>query len=89
VGDRSGKAKALNNLGSIFQQQNQTDRAIEFYQKSVNVYETLRSKTKSLPQKEQELYTKTISGTYRTLAELLTQQGRRKEAQQVIKLLTS
>jgi CHAT domain-containing protein/Tfp pilus assembly protein PilF len=86
VRDPIGEAKTLNNIGAVYGQK-QPKLAIAFYKKSVNIYETLRTDLKSLTRTEQALYTQTIAYTYRNLADLLIQQGRLTEAQQVIDLL--
>jgi CHAT domain-containing protein/tetratricopeptide (TPR) repeat protein len=87
VGNRDGEARTLNNIGYFLNTQKQPELAIAFFKKSVNVRETLRDNLKSLSRNEQALYTQTIAYTYRTLADILTQQGRLSEAQQVIELL--
>jgi CHAT domain-containing protein/predicted negative regulator of RcsB-dependent stress response len=86
IPDRSGMATTLNNIGHLFQEK-QPQMAIAFYKQSVNVLETLRADIKSLSRSEQSTYTQTVAPTYRDFANLLIQQGRLTEAQQVIELL--
>ncbi|MFE4106135.1 tetratricopeptide repeat protein [Almyronema epifaneia] len=85
VGDREIEGDTLNNLGYLFQTQGQSELAIALYKQSVNVRETIRQEIsdRSLLQS----YTDTVAGTYRRLADLLLEQGRILEAQQVLELL--
>jgi CHAT domain-containing protein/Tfp pilus assembly protein PilF len=87
AGDRRGEAAAFTNMCYVLKQINQPEQAIAFCKQSVNIYETLRADIKSLSRNDQSIYTQTIAVTYRNLADLLTQQGRLTEAQQVIELL--
>jgi CHAT domain-containing protein/Flp pilus assembly protein TadD len=87
VGDRSTEATILNNIGSVFTFQNQPQLAAVFYKQSVIIYETLRKDIRKLPQETQKIYTKTVENPYRSLADLLIQQNRLLEAQQVLDLL--
>ncbi|MDX2231427.1 MAG: CHAT domain-containing protein [Leptolyngbyaceae cyanobacterium bins.349] len=58
-----------------------------FYKQSVNVTESIRKDLRPLPRAQQESYTQTVADTYRKLADLLLQQDRVLEAQQVLDLL--
>ena len=87
VGARSGEATTLSNLGAILSSEKQPELAIVFYKQSVSVYETIRADNRTLPREQQESYTKTVSNTYRNLADLLIQQRRLAEAQAVLELL--
>ncbi|MEO0407309.1 MAG: tetratricopeptide repeat protein [Cyanobacteria bacterium P01_A01_bin.135] len=90
IGDRAGEADTLSNIGRLLTAQNHTELAIVFLKQSVNKYETIREDLKNLPdelQDRQQTYTATIENTYRALADLLLQQGRILEAQQVLDLL--
>ncbi len=87
VGDRSGEGTILNNLGYVLEKQNQPQLAIIFLKQSVNIYETIRADIKGLPTDQQESYTATVADTYRKLGDLLLQQNRILEAQQVLDLL--
>lgn len=86
IKDRQGEASSLNNLGNI-KKYEQPQLAILFYKKSINTYESIREDISSLPRFLQETYTQSISKTYRDLADLLIQEGRLPEAQQVLELL--
>ena len=85
IGNRSGEGRTLNNLGVLFQWQDQPGVAIVFYKQSVNVREGIRQALTD-PTLLQS-YTDTVAGTYRGLADLLLEQGRILEAQQVLELL--
>ncbi|PZD74984.1 Glucose starvation-inducible protein B [Acaryochloris thomasi RCC1774] len=87
VGDRGGEAGTLNNIGVLLSAQNQSELAIIFYKQSVNIKESLRDEIRSLSSELQQSYTQTIASTYRDLANLLLQQDRVLEAQQVLDLL--
>ncbi len=51
-----------------------------FYKQSVNVREGIRPGIRTLPRAEQESYTESVAGTYRSLADLLLKQDRILEA---------
>ncbi|MEG4424610.1 MULTISPECIES: tetratricopeptide repeat protein [unclassified Microcoleus] len=87
VGDRPGEIITLSNIADVISKQNQPELAIIFYKESVNVTESIRSKLRSLPAEKQRSYTTTVADTYRRLADLLLQQDRVLEAQQVLDLL--
>ncbi|MBD2773299.1 tetratricopeptide repeat protein [Iningainema tapete] len=77
----------LSNIGDVLAKQNQPKLAIIFYKQSVNVTEAIRKELRSLAPKQQQSYTVTIADTYRRLADLLLQEDRVLEAQQVLDLL--
>ncbi len=87
VGNRQMEGSTLHNLGYLLQNQNQPQLAIIFLKQSVNIYETIRADIKGLPTDQQESYTATVANTYRKLGDLLLQQNRILEAQQVLDLL--
>ncbi len=80
-------AIALAHLAQVFESKNRPDLAIAFYKQAVNEYEPLRENIKFLSRNEQALYTQTIANIYLTLADLLIQQNRLSEAQQILELL--
>lgn len=61
--------------------------AIIFYKQAVNVRESIRKDLGRLPQEQQKSYIESVSNSYRSLADLLLQQNRVLEAQQVLDLL--
>jgi CHAT domain-containing protein/tetratricopeptide (TPR) repeat protein len=87
LGDRPGERITLSNMADVLSKQNQPELAIIFYKSSVNVTESIRSELRSLPAEQQRSYTTTVADTYRHLADLLLQQDRVLEAQQVLDLL--
>ncbi|NCJ07586.1 CHAT domain-containing protein [Synechococcales cyanobacterium C] len=86
LGDRSGEATTLNNIGWIFSE-TQPELAIIFLKQSVNTTESLRDEIRGLPTDLQQTYTQTVEFSYRKLADLLLQADRVLEAQQVLDLL--
>jgi CHAT domain-containing protein/tetratricopeptide (TPR) repeat protein len=87
IGDLPTQAKALANLADLATKQNQNPLAIVLYKQSVIQYEVIRKGLAPLPKDQQESYTKTVSQTYRNLADLLIQNDRLLEAQQILGLL--
>ncbi len=87
LGDRGGSALMLSRLGQLWQRQNQPVLAIILYKQAVAVYEMIRQDIRVLDASLQESYTDLIATTYRRLADLLLQQDRILEAQQVLDLL--
>lgn len=85
--DRDGGRITLANLGDLFLKQKQPELAILFYKQSVKLTEEIRRELKPLSRNYQESYTQTVASTYRKLADLLLQQDRVLEAQQVLDLL--
>ncbi|NMG21424.1 CHAT domain-containing protein [Brasilonema bromeliae] len=87
IGDRTAQRITLGNIGDLLAQQNKPQLAIIFYKQSVNVTEAIRAQLRSLPREQQQSYTTTVADIYRRLADLLLQQDRVLEAQQVLDLL--
>jgi CHAT domain-containing protein len=87
IKSRDGERVALNNIGLTLQKKNQPELSIAFYKQSVNISEIIRKEIKKLPREVQEIYTSSVAGTYRRLADLLLTQGRIREAQFILELL--
>ncbi|NJM64285.1 MAG: tetratricopeptide repeat protein [Acaryochloris sp. RU_4_1] len=87
VGHRAGEASTFSNIGSLLAEQKQPALAIFFYKQSVNIRESLRNDIRGLPKEIQQTYTQSVASAYRTLADLLLEQDRVLEAQQVLDLL--
>ncbi len=87
ISDRRSSSITLSNLGDLLLQENQRELAIIFYKQAVNVTEEIRQNLQELSLEQQRSYTETISKTYRTLANVLLQETRIREAQQVLDLL--
>ncbi|MEO0373368.1 MAG: CHAT domain-containing protein [Cyanobacteria bacterium P01_A01_bin.17] len=83
--DRAREGIALQNLAFLFQTDGKAELAIVFYKQAVNVREAIRQDITD--QISLQSYTDTVSDTYRRLANLLLEQGRILEAQQVLELL--
>jgi CHAT domain-containing protein/Tfp pilus assembly protein PilF len=87
VGNRALERVTLSHIGDLLAEQNQRELAIIFYKQSVNVTEGIRQNLQTLPREQQLSYIQTVTKTYRRLADLLLQQDRVLEAQQVLELL--
>ena len=87
IKDREGEGRLLSNLGYLSVQQRQPELAIVFFKQAVNVLETIRAGLRPLSADLQTSYADSIAVTYRRLADLLLEQGRILEAQQVLELL--
>lgn len=87
IGEQAGESITFANIGRLLIEQNQPELAIAFYKQSVNITEAIRTDLQALPQEQQQSYAKTVADTYRGLANLLLQQNRVLEAQEVLDLL--
>ncbi|PZV17611.1 MAG: hypothetical protein DCF21_09135 [Leptolyngbya sp.] len=87
IGNPSGEALVLADIGKVLAQSGQEEVATTFYKQAVNLREGIREGIRKLDQSLQQSYVDSVSETYRTLADLLLQQGRIPEAQQVLDLL--
>jgi len=87
IGNRSGESQTLNDLGTSLAKQNQPELAIVFLKQAVNVREGIRGNLRPLSEELQQSYTQTVADSYRQLAQLLLQQDRVLEAQEVLDLL--
>jgi len=87
IGDRKSEGIALNNIGLTLTKQKQPALAIVFLKRSVSTYEAIREELRTLPKAQQQSYADTVAHTYRRLADVLLQQDRVLEAQQVLDLL--
>ena len=87
LGDSESEAIALDNLGSAYKSLEQYQKAIESYKQAVDIIESIRPSWQGQPLELQETNLKRVTPTYRNLAQLLQQQGRSQEAQQVLELL--
>ncbi|WP_371357325.1 tetratricopeptide repeat protein [Hydrocoleum sp. CS-953] len=87
IGDRGSERITLSNIGDLLVAQKQPELAIIFYKRSVNLTEAIRQDLQVLSLEQKQSYAEKIADTYRRLAELLLQQNRVIEAQQVLDLL--
>ncbi|MFP4653688.1 MAG: CHAT domain-containing protein, partial [Phormidium sp.] len=74
-------------IGSLLKDQNQPELAIIFLKASVDVREAIRGDIRGLDTDLQQSFTDTVADDYRILADLLLQQDRVLEAQEVLDLL--
>ena len=86
VGDRFGEAATHSSIAFTLVE-DQPTAAVNFYKQSINLYETLRQDIRTLPRETQEIFTSSVAGTYRDLANVLLTQNRTREAQAVLELL--
>lgn len=86
IGTKNVEGKTLSNIGDIFVKINKPELAVIFYKRSVNIRESIRKDIRGLSQRDQESYLSTVKDTYRHLADLLIQEDRILEAQQVLDL---
>ncbi|MEO1397066.1 MAG: CHAT domain-containing protein [Cyanobacteria bacterium J06634_5] len=85
--DLASEAEVLSGLGELFEAQGQSTLSIAFFKQAVSTYEQIRSENQGLSQSLKDSYTAAIEERYRRLADLLLQQDRVLEAQQVLDLL--
>lgn len=74
-------------LGELLIKQEHLELATLFFKQAVNITEAIRKDIQELPQELQQSYARKVSDLYRRLADLLLQQDRVLEAQQVLDLL--
>ncbi|MGB7922035.1 MAG: tetratricopeptide repeat protein [Pyrinomonadaceae bacterium] len=84
VRDYEGEAGTLDDLMTTHHSLNNLRFAIFYGKQSVNAYQRLRSNVGNLDKNVQKTYLRSVEQTYRKLAELLINQGRSAEAQQVL-----
>ncbi len=82
-----GEAWVMSNLGKLASDQSDQDLAIVFLKASVNQREALRASLQALDTTAQQSFVDTFAEDYRLLADLLLEQDRILEAQQVLDLL--
>jgi CHAT domain-containing protein len=87
LGYRPDESQTFSDLGKLLAQQNQPELAIVFLKQAVNIREGIRGNIGELSEELQQSYTETVADSYRQLAELLLQQDRVLEAQEVLDLL--
>ena len=87
IKDREGEGLVLGNIGLTLAKQQQLELATVFYKQSVSIREGIRQDNRKLDRTLQESYTQSVAGTYRRLADILIEQGRIGEAQQVLEKL--
>lgn len=87
VGNRAAEGLALNNLMLSWRALEQPRLAALSGKQAVNLYQQMRGEMQGLEAASRQSFIESKSGTYRALADLLIEQGRLPEAQQVIRML--
>ncbi|HKP67716.1 MAG TPA: tetratricopeptide repeat protein [Pyrinomonadaceae bacterium] len=81
------EAQALGNMMTLWTQLKQPRLAVLYGKQAVNVYQTVRAANKSANKSDRKSYLESNEKTYRQLANILIDEGRLAEAQQVLDLL--
>jgi CHAT domain-containing protein/Tfp pilus assembly protein PilF len=87
ISDRLREGARLNDIGYTLAEQGKDELAIVFLKQAVNSWQQIRDELRALPTEQQRSFTDTVASSYRKLADLLLQQNRVLEAQQVLDLL--
>ena len=87
VRDPLGEARVLLNLMSYWKEQDRPALAIFFGKQAIDRFQQVRRNIKGLAKEEQQSFVKSNEDYYRQLADLLIQEGRLPEAQEVLDLL--
>ncbi len=87
INDVAKEGIALSNIGQVLSDQRLPEIAIVFLKASVQIRESIRGNLSELDAELQQSYANVIADDYRLLAELLLQQDRVLEAQEVLDLL--
>lgn len=77
----------LSNLMAVWKELNNKETAIFYGKQAVNEYQELRKFAQGFDNQTQQMYLKSISDTYRLLADLLIETGRFAEAEEVLQML--
>ncbi|HUR96750.1 MAG TPA: tetratricopeptide repeat protein [Pyrinomonadaceae bacterium] len=81
------EANALGNMMKLWTRRGQPRLAVLYGKQAVNVYQAIRAGTRTLDKAAQKSFVQSNEKTYRQLANVLIDQGRLAEAQQVLDLL--
>ena len=81
------EAQALGNMMMLWSRRGQPRLAVLYGKQAVNVYQSIRAVNKTLDKAGQKGFVQSNEKTYRRLANLLIDEGRLAEAQQVLDLL--
>lgn len=81
------EAQALSNMMRLWMLRKQPRLGILYGKQAVNAYQAIRASNKALDSSSQKSFVKSNEETYRKLANLLIEEGRLAEAQQVLDLL--
>jgi CHAT domain-containing protein len=81
------EARALANMMTLWTRRGQARLAILYGKQAVNVYQSIRAGITTAEKADQKSFVRSHEDTYRSLANLLIDEGRLAEAQQVLDLL--
>ena len=87
INDGLGQATILRGLMAYWKEQNEQGLAIVYGKQAVNTYQAIRQNIQNLEQDTQASFIKSKEDVYRELADMLIEQGRLPEAQQVLGML--
>ena len=87
LGDQNDEGLVLGNLLNFYRVANEPRLAIFYGKQAVNLFQNIRGNVQSLDKDAQKSYLAAHSGAYRMLAEVLFDENRLDEAQQVLKML--
>ncbi len=81
------EAQALGNMMTLWSRRKQPRLAVLYGKQAVNLYQSIRAGAKTLDKAAQKSFVQSNEKTYRQLANVLIEEGRLAEAQQVLDLL--
>jgi len=87
VGDKSGEAVTLHNLMFVWYELGNPRFAVFYGKQAINAYQRLRANISGLDREIQKTFLKSVESSYRYLANILIEQGRIPEAEQVLAML--
>lgn len=87
VGDRAGEARTLTNLMYYGRATGNGRLAAMYGKQAINRFQELRSAIRGLDVDLRKKYTASVADTYRDLADILIEQGRLAEAEEVLEML--
>ncbi|MCD9189124.1 MAG: CHAT domain-containing protein [Pyrinomonadaceae bacterium] len=87
TGNKRTEAVALSNLMAAWKISNSPETAIFYGKQTVNLYQEMRRNVQFLDKETQKFYLDSISANYRFLADLLIENGKFAQAEQVLRLL--
>ncbi|HUR98298.1 MAG TPA: CHAT domain-containing protein, partial [Pyrinomonadaceae bacterium] len=87
VGDKTGEARTLSNLMYDSEALGNGRLAVVYGKQAINRFQELRSAIRGLSADVRKKYLTSIEGTYRQVADMLIEQGRLAEAEEVLAML--
>lgn len=86
IGDRNMERVTLANMAKLFEKVELPELAIIFYKQSINLTESNRGNIPFQPVEERGVSAENIAKIYRSFSNLLLEEGRSQEAQQIVDL---